>query len=612
MSLVACFAQLVGRVIYRLPIERMRAMRSNLHHAFPEKDPAWHSRVGKLTSIYLVEMATFALASPFLSRRWFEQHLIMSDEVRKRMQAGSMGGGVNLMPHVTYFEMTCAIPALISEAVGHPSVFRPLKQPAISEWVKTTRERWGLRMLSRKDGMRPIMKGVRDGKCLTILFDQNAGSSGTLILFMGRVASATHLPGLLAKKFDVPVYLLLPRRVGFWRVELDFEELPKSDSPEDVMLTSHARLEAYLNGQPEQAADWLWFHNRWSTHGKPRQRFHLREDGRYLEESVKFQGLSEWPKRNRLWFRVPNWLGDVVMALPLIRAVREGRPDAEITLIASAGMRTLLERVGVADRVIDLPSKKVSSWRYFREVAQWRTDYPDCYLCLTNSTRGDIEAFLAGAPVRLGMLRSGKRRPLLTKPWPVPADLDETQCHQLGVWEQMFRAYGLLGDLDRKPFPRESGGEGIGLICGTENNPEKRWPVEHWRALIERILEETREAVYLYGTPQDRKITDQVADGFDSDRVLNLAGETDLAQFLDQLTDRKGVFCNDTGGMHLANMLGVPVFAIFGPTNPIRTGPVFEGTSVVVQPAGCPPTGGADIAEVSIDEVWAAWAGAQL
>ena len=50
---------------------------------------------------------------------------------------------------------------------------------------------------------------------------------------------------------------------------------------------------------------------------------------------------------------------------------------------------------------------------------------------------------------------------------------------------------------------------------------------------------------------------------------------------------------NDTGGMHLANALGVPVIALFGPTNPVRTGPVFAAPVRILQPPGCPPTGGA-------------------
>ena len=64
--------------------------------------------------------------------------------------------------------------------------------------------------------------------------------------------------------------------------------------------------------------------------------------------------------------------------------------------------------------------------------------------------------------------------------------------------------------------------------------------------------------------------------------------------------------CNDTGGMHLANMLGVPVVAVFGPTNPVRTGPVFEARAAVLQPPGCPATGGADIAGVTAERVTAA------
>jgi len=56
---------------------------------------------------------------------------------------------------------------------------------------------------------------------------------------------------------------------------------------------------------------------------------------------------------------------------------------------------------------------------------------------------------------------------------------------------------------------------------------------------------------------------------------------------------------NDTGGMHLANALGVPLIALFGPTNPVRTGPVFSAPVVILQPPGCPPTGGNSLAEIS-------------
>ncbi len=601
-------ARSIGLLIYHLPIARAREVKSNLHHAFPEKDEAWRVRVGKETSARLVEMALFALASPFLSRRWFESRITIDDDVRERMLHAVAEGGIFLLPHVTLFEMMSAVPVVFPEGKGHGAVFRPLNQAPLDRWIKESRERWGIEMLSRRGGVGELMGRVREKGGLTLLFDQNTGKRGCLVYFLGRVASATHLPGLLARRFEKSAYLVVPRRTGFWRVTMQFDPLPRPKDGVDLILTSHQALERYLRVSESQAADWLWFHSRWGTHDSVRKRFFIREKDNYLERSRIFQGLEEPPKRTRLWFRMPNWLGDVVMALPLLRAVRHGRPDAEITLLIQPALRPLLERAAVADRLIDFPSKDASTWTYFGAMRGLRKDYPHCYLCLTNSTRGDLEGFFTGCRLRLGMLRPGKRRPFLSHGWNLPEDMDETQCHQLDVWEAMFRHYGLRESLVKACLdPDRRGANGVGFICGTENTPEKRWPVSHWRGLIERFLRATDETLYLYGTARDREITDAVAQGMDPARVKNMAGETDLEEFLDHLGRVTAVICNDTGGMHLANLIGVPVFAIFGPTNPVRTGPVFDAPVRLLQPPGCPPTGGRDIGGVSIDQVWEAW-----
>lgn len=587
-------------------------MRSNLDHAFPERDRAWKDRVGRMTSARLVEMALFAMASPFFSREWYVTHLELPDEDRERMRESTTTGAVVLLPHVTLFEMMGAIPAILPEGEGHSAVYRPLKQPALDRWVKESREKWGIRMISRKDGFAGVVRPIRDGKCLTLLFDQNTGRQGCLIYFMKRPVSATHLPGLLARKFDRPAFLMIPRRTGFWRARLNFLPLPQPEEAVDLTLSGHQWLEQYLRGSEEQAADWLWYHNRWGTHDSPRRRFFLREKDNYLEKSRLFNGLEARPRTTRLWFRMPNWLGDVVMALPLIRAVRAGRPDAEIVLLAQPALRPLLERCEVADVILDLPDKSEGSVAYFGRFFELRHRYPDAYLCLTNSGRGDLESYLTRAPLRLGMLRPGKRRPLLTDGWRRPESMDERQCHQLDVWEAMFRYYGLREPLSREGFvsskrKQANEQEGIGLICGTENMPEKRWPVDRWRGLVDRFLKETSETLYLYGTPRDRAITDRVAEGFDGQRVQNLAGQTNLEEFLNHLGERHAIVCNDTGGMHMANLLGVPVFAIFGPTNPVRTGPVFEAGRHIIQPPDCPATGGIAIEGVTVDHVWDTW-----
>jgi ADP-heptose:LPS heptosyltransferase len=291
------------------------------------------------------------------------------------------------------------------------------------------------------------------------------------------------------------------------------------------------------------------------------------------------------------------------MALPILRAIRKGRPDFEITLIGKAAFQPLFDRLDVGDRFIPLPKRGRG---YFKHFYQLRRDYPDTYLLFTNSTRSDLEAFLTRCQQRMGMVRPGKKRQLLTAPYSLPAEIDEVTQHQTHVWELMMQSYGLVEPLDYSPLPRDlpKGRPQVAMICGTENAPEKRWPISHWRALIEQLIAAVPEIeILLFGTPADRVITDQVADGFPAEAIRNLAGETNLAQFCDGLKQCNAVVCNDTGGMHLANMMGTPVVVVFGPTNPVRTGPIFDAPKQILQPEGCPATGGLPIEGVAVERV---------
>ena len=101
--------------------------------------------------------------------------------------------------------------------------------------------------------------------------------------------------------------------------------------------------------------------------------------------------------------------------------------------------------------------------------------------------------------------------------------------------------------------------------------------------------------IRLFGTAKDAAITAQVAEGLDSARVVDRAGKTNLPDYMRELSACRVICGNDTGGLHLANMLGVPVVGIFGPTNPVRTGPIFAAKKAILQPEGCPPTGGLPI-----------------
>ncbi|MEM9172170.1 MAG: glycosyltransferase family 9 protein [Pseudomonadota bacterium] len=303
------------------------------------------------------------------------------------------------------------------------------------------------------------------------------------------------------------------------------------------------------------------------------------------------------------WVRLPNWLGDVVMALPALRALRAELPDVTLTLVGRTGFAPLIERFDIGQRFIALPDKGLGYYRAFKRLC---TPMPQHYLLFTHSLRGDMEAAMSGARRRFAAVRPGRFRPLLTDAYRVPKDTDLAQVHQTVIWQQMMRHFGWQTEFDFRPLGTAANDQDtlrIGLICGSENSPEKRWPVGHWRQLVDALLSaDTNTEIVLFGTPGDREITDQVVDGFDPERVRNRAGQTNLAAFCDELAACRVVCCNDTGGMHLANMLGAPVVAIFGPTNPVRTGPIFSAPVTIIQPPDCAPTGGVPIDRVSVEQ----------
>jgi lipopolysaccharide heptosyltransferase II len=482
-------------------------------------------------------------------------------------------------------------------------IFRPLDNPTADAWVKSTRERHGLRLLSRKDGLAESFRILRRKGVVGVLFDQNAGLQGALSTLFGRVCSTSELPGMLAERSGARIMAFYPRRLGFWKLRFEAEEIRHDGTTASAMLGLNRWLETKLATDDNLCASWLWSHDRWRHQDIPEKRLRLESKRDLLASDLAARGLTMLPHKTRVFVRMPNWLGDVVMALPLLRALRASRPDAEITLIAKAPFLPLLKDWAIADRLEALPKHGPG---YFLHFWNFRERHPDVYLLFTNSLRGDLEAWLTGCRQRFGILRPGKRRPLLTRSYSVPADFDERQHHQLELWENFFRTFGLSGPLLRDPQSSSSKAQVpnapsvIGLIAGSENAPEKRWPAEHWRALLQQLQQAHPSAEFvLLGTANDRPITSAIANGLDSARVHDLAGTTNLPAYVEKLRSCRLLITNDTGGMHLANALGVPLLALFGPTNPIRTGPVFSAPFEILQPPNCPKTGGASLATLA-------------
>lgn len=599
----------LGRVIGLCAGLRRRITLKNLHHAFPEESEQWRRQVYYEACARLVEMTLFLPASLYFSQKRLDQVLEVDDQTRacaERYASGDRQGRpvVVLLPHMTMTEAASLMPHYLPGLPTMHVVFRPLNQPKVNLWLKGARARFGAIQLSRRVGYNDAMAALRRGEGVALLFDQDASHRGATSLFMGRVASLTDLPGLMALRFDADVYLMLVERTHFWQAKLSLRELPKCETSTEVGIRAHNLLEQYLRRNCHTAADWLWLHNRWDHQNAPHKRFNLSTKRMEIAQTNVINGDAETPRRTRLWIRMPNWLGDIVMALPVLRAIRKARPDFAITLIGKAAFQPLFDRLDVGEDFIPIPNKGLGYFKYFYQL---RRDYPDTYLLFTNSTRSDLEAFLTRCPQRFGMVRPGKTRRLLTKTYCLPSTVDETQQHQSYVWQRMMESYGLLEPLDTSPLGcnTPTGRPQVAMICGTENAPEKRWPIDHWRSLVGQLLDAVPEVqILLYGTSADRAIACQVADGFTAEVIHNLAGKTDLAQFCDGLQKCHVVVCNDTGGMHLANMMGTPVVAVFGPTNPVRTGPIFDAPKHILQPDDCPITGGLAIEAVTAVRVF--------
>jgi len=634
---------------------RRRVILSNLHHAFSEKSEHARRQIGRASCRQMVETALLSLATPYLSLTRLRKVVTTTPEMNALVaaQRADPRPHVLVTPHFAYWEaVTCfpiaaplgaddenrnaadngkstaeatTLPA-IERSATFAAIYRPMNNPALDAWLKSTRERFGIKLLSRRKGFQDAIGILRRGGAVSILYDQNAGDVGALTTLLGRVCATTELPGILAQKFSAPVVAVYARRLAFWRIAVHAEPvIPAGTTSEDVTRGLNRWLETKLRNDARARDSWLWAHARWKNQDKPDRRLRLEAKRNLLADD----SLKNNAQGTRVWVRLPNWLGDVVMLIPLLRALRVSRPDAQLTLIGKAGFAPLIEDFALADRAcapladrfIPLPPRGglLGEVRYFLKFWKLRRCYPDCVLLFTNSTRGDLEAFLTRAPQRFGIARPGKPRPLLTQRYALPPSYDEAQHHQLHLWHDFLKNFGLEEPPDRTPLTRHTrplsadalttsarqikepvAPHPLGLICGSENFPAKRWPIPHWVALIDALPREL--PIRLFGTEKDRALTDQIA-ALAKRPVENLAGKTDLRAYCAALRDCAALVTNDTGGMHLANALGVPLVALFGPTNPVCTGPVFDAPVTILQPPrlthssppNCPPTGGGNL-----------------
>lgn len=302
-----------------------------------------------------------------------------------------------------------------------------------------------------------------------------------------------------------------------------------------------------------------------------------------------------------------KWVGfgNLVLASPAVAALRARYPEAEITFVTLSANKGLLERYPMVDRVYyfnvtSLRSVVKETWRLLRFL---RREAFDVVVDFEQFSRySALMAGLSGAPVRVGFHTPGQRREgVYTRPTPyrdgthmseVFRDLARALDAEAGptnlpapvpTAEDLIRAERFLeeeGLLDR-PFVVIHPGTG-------DNAPQRRWPLENYAALADRILRETGMAVVFSGSPGERPLADEARARMRGE-ASSTAGRLSLSAFAALLRQARLIVCGDTGPVHLAAALRVPAVAFYGPNDPRLYGPMRAGHEVLYLGLACSP-----------------------
>jgi len=305
------------------------------------------------------------------------------------------------------------------------------------------------------------------------------------------------------------------------------------------------------------------------------------------------------PPPQKILIIKPSAIGDVVHALPVLHLLRKRFGAARISWMIAPACASLLQDHPLIDELVlfdreylgttwKSPAAALALWRFLRKL---RAAKFDLVIDLQGLFRSGFCAWVTGAPRRVGFANAREAATLFYT--------DTVECsleHDHAV-ERYLKLGAALGcDTSDVQFPLyfdETDRRYVDtllppdrhfavLLPGT-NWPSKRWPVEYFAALVEPLQKDHGLTCVVAGAPADAEMAAKIPG------AINLVGKTTLRQTVALLSRAKLVIANDSGPMHIAAALGVPLVTVFGPTNPVRTGPFGRMDSVLRLAMECSP-----------------------
>ena len=307
------------------------------------------------------------------------------------------------------------------------------------------------------------------------------------------------------------------------------------------------------------------------------------------------------PDRQKILIVAPSWVGDAVLAQPLLRRLHERHAGAVIEMLAPPWTRAVFERMPEVAAVHDLPFAhgELALGRRYALARQLAAQRYTQAIVLPNSFKSALIPWLAGIPLRTGY--TGEARyglindarkldkqalPLMVERFAALAeDADATTLRPLS-------ALALRVDIAARDATLKKLGltltSRIAVLCpGAEYGAAKRWPAEYFGALARRFSSDGWQ-VWIAGSPKDAEIGTAIMTAADG-AGINLCGKTSLAEAIDLISCAAHVVSNDSGLMHVAAALDRPLTALYGSSSPAFTPPLSARARVVKIDIDCSP-----------------------
>jgi heptosyltransferase-2 len=301
----------------------------------------------------------------------------------------------------------------------------------------------------------------------------------------------------------------------------------------------------------------------------------------------------------------PNWIGDAVMAQPLLRLLKQAHPESAIEVLAPPQVVPVWRRIREADHIMVTPfrHRALQLGERLRTAHRLRQRGYDAAYVLPNTLKYALIPWLAGIPQRVGY--KGEMR----------YGMVNVMHHDDAPPRSMVPFYAALahepGQLPPGGLQRPSlvvAGEETEAICrrldialdrplvafapGAEFGIAKRWPPAHYGELAARVAGALPGVqIALLGSPNDRATCEQVQSyaGHAAGSVLNLAGRTSLDEAIALVAQTTAMVSNDSGLLHIASALNRPVVGLYGSTDPTYAPPLSEVARTISLKLECSP-----------------------